>query len=448
MPDDFRHNHYVPRWYQDRFLPAQCKQRELHYVHKEPRTVHDGRGRRIPLPEVERRTLRNCFAERDLYTLAFRDVSSTDLERLFFGQIDRNGRKAVNFWTSYDRTQYAGEVLEPLLIYLSTQRLRTPKGLDWLARQIGSHDPMATLAAVVRFRQVFGAIWSECIWQVADAGASPTKFIVSDHPVTLYNRDVSPSHQQSQGSGDPDVRLNGTHTIFPLSMERVLILTHRSWATNPYGPPTKLRPNPQLERDAIFNQMEVQVGRQLDEDEVRRINFIIKSRAYRFVAAAETEWLYPERHLSRKVKWSRLGDRYLLFPDPRELHHGGEIIIGFAGGRVNVPRCLRKDASRPRLRQEHPASSRQGSAPAFQGRVRPALRPQAPRPRLGSTRRGQRRNARAPPQLPQAEGQRGAERGRRQKVTQEREKGSEALAEGSWSSHLRGNPPPKIRGHR
>jgi Protein of unknown function (DUF4238) len=332
MPDDFRHNHYVPRWYQDRFLPAQCKQRELHYVHKEPRTVHDGRGRRIPLPEVERRTLRNCFAERDLYTLAFRDVSSTDLERLFFGQIDRNGRKAVSFWTSYDRTQYAGEVLEPLLIYLSTQRLRTPKGLDWLARQIGSHDPMATLAAVVRFRQVFGAIWSECIWQVADAGASPTKFIVSDHPVTLYNRDVSPSHQQSQGSGDPDVRLNGTHTIFPLSMERVLILTHRSWATNPYGPPTKLRPNPQLERDAIFNQMEVQVGRQLDEDEVRRINFIIKSRAYRFVAAAETEWLYPERHLSRKVKWSRLGDRYLLFPDPRELHHGGEIIIGFAGG--------------------------------------------------------------------------------------------------------------------
>jgi hypothetical protein len=46
----------------------------------------------------------------------------------------------------------------------------------------------------------------------------------------------------------------------------VLILTHRSWATNPYGPPTKMRPHPQLERDAFFNQMEVQVGRQLNED--------------------------------------------------------------------------------------------------------------------------------------------------------------------------------------
>jgi hypothetical protein len=332
VPNDFRHNHYVPRWYQERFLPAERKQRELHYLHKELRTVRDGRGRRITLPEMERRTLRNCFAERDLYTLTFRDVSSTDLERLFFGQIDDQGRTAVDFWTSYDCMQYAGEVLQPLLTYLSTQRLRTPKGLDWLARQLGSHNLMATLGAVVQFQLLFGAIWSECIWHVADATVSPTKFIVSDHPVTLYNRDVSPLNRQSQGSGDPDVRLNGTHTIFPLSMERVLILTHRSWATNPYGPPTKMRPNPQLERDAIFNQMEVQVGRQLDEDEVRRINLIIKSRAYRFVAAAETDWLYPEQHLPKKIKWSRLSADYLLFPDPRELNHGGEIIIGFSGG--------------------------------------------------------------------------------------------------------------------
>jgi hypothetical protein len=93
-----------------------------------------------------------------------------------------------------------------------------------------------------------------------------------------------------------------------------------------------MRPNPQLERNAFFNQMEVQVGRQLDEGEVRRINLIIKSRAYRFVAAAETDWLYPEQHLPKKIKWSRLSDGYLLFPDPRELHHGGEITVDFAGG--------------------------------------------------------------------------------------------------------------------
>jgi hypothetical protein len=331
-PTEFRHNHYVPRWYQERFLPGERKQRELYYLHKEPRTVRDGRGRRVELPEVESNALKNCFAERDLYTLTFRGTPSTELERRFFGEIDRHGRKAVNFWTNYDHTAYAGKALQPLLVYLSTQRLRTPKGLDWLAREVHSRDPELTLAWVVRFRQLFGAVWSECIWQIADASASPTKFIVSDHPVTLYNRQCSPLHPDCLGSGDPDIRLNGTHTIFPLSMEKVLILTHRSWATNPYGSPSKMRPNPTLERDAIFNQMDIQTGRQLDEDEVRRINFIIKSRACRFVAAADEEWLYPERHLPKRIKWGKLSDGYLLFPDPRELHHGGEIIIGYASG--------------------------------------------------------------------------------------------------------------------
>src|SRR5690348_120237 len=68
---EFRHNHYVPRWYQERFLPSERKQRELWYLHKEPRIVRDGRGRQVTLPEVERQALKNCFAERDLYTVTF-----------------------------------------------------------------------------------------------------------------------------------------------------------------------------------------------------------------------------------------------------------------------------------------------------------------------------------------------------------------------------------------
>jgi hypothetical protein len=329
---EFRHNHYVPRWYQERFLPDEREQRELYYLDKEPRYAHDRRGRRIRLPEVQRRTLKNCFAERDLYTVNFRGIASTEIERRFFGEVDRRGREAASFWTEYDHAAAAHDALQPLLVYMSTQRLRTPKGLDWLASQIDSRDPATTLAAVVQYQAIFGAIWSECIWLLADATASATKFIVSDHPVTLYNRERSPLHPLCKGSGDPAVTLDGTHTIFALSAERVLILTHRSWATNPYGPPTKKRPNPQLGRSAIFNQLEVQVGRELDEDEVRRINFIIKSRAYRYVAAAEPEWLYPENHLPKKVKWTKLIDNYLLFPDPRGLHYGGEIIVGYDSG--------------------------------------------------------------------------------------------------------------------
>ena len=329
---DFRHNHYVPRWYQERFLPADRKQRQLLYFHKEQRTVRDRRGRNHKLPEVEPRALRNSFAQRDLYTLTFGGVPSTEFERNFFGQVDSRGRNAVAFWTEFDHTSIDPDAFLTILTYLSTQKLRTPKGLDWLAARIGSRDPVVTLAAVARFRMFFNAIWTECVWQIADASDSETKFIVSDHPVTVYNRAYTPLHRQCRGSGDPDIHMNGTHTIFPLSLEKVLILTNRSWATNPYGSPMKERPNPQYERNAIFNFMEVQIGRQLDEHEVREINFIIKSRAYRFVAAAQREWLYPEEHLTKHVKWSKLGDGHLLLPDPRELHHGGETIIGYADG--------------------------------------------------------------------------------------------------------------------
>ena len=45
MPSQFRHNHYVPRWYQEKFLPAERKQRELFYLDKEPRAVRGEHGR-------------------------------------------------------------------------------------------------------------------------------------------------------------------------------------------------------------------------------------------------------------------------------------------------------------------------------------------------------------------------------------------------------------------
>jgi hypothetical protein len=43
---------------------------------------------------------------------------------------------------------------------------------------------------MVRLRNLYCAIWTECVWLLADASRSPTKFLVSDHPVTVYNRDV------------------------------------------------------------------------------------------------------------------------------------------------------------------------------------------------------------------------------------------------------------------
>jgi len=67
------------------------------------------------------------------------------------------------------------------------------------------------------------------------------------------------------------------------------------------------------------------------EDEVLQINIITKRRAYRYIAAAEQEWLYPERRVSTN-HWRKLGDGYLLMPEPRLIHMGGETLIGYKGG--------------------------------------------------------------------------------------------------------------------
>jgi len=77
----------------------------------------------------------------------------------------------------------------------------------------------------------------------------------------------------------------------------VLILTNRSWARDPYQPATKMRRNPIIYGTPSITSFDVQRHRTLTEEEVRQINLILKSRAYRYVAAAREEWLYPERYL-------------------------------------------------------------------------------------------------------------------------------------------------------
>lgn len=88
-------------------------------------------------------------------------------------------------------------------------------------------------------------------------------------------------------------------------------------------------------RDAVFNMMDIQSGRILTDEEVLEINYIIKRRAYRYVAAAEEEWLYPERHISCD-HWRKLGNGYLLMPDPRHVHMGGTVMAGWSDGRYEA----------------------------------------------------------------------------------------------------------------
>jgi hypothetical protein len=328
----YRHNHYVPEWYQRRFLlPGQA---QYWYLDLKPETRTSGSiryTRRDLLPWGPKR----CFAEDDLYTMRWGSIENTDVERFFFGRIDSEGRDAVELFSEFAYHKMSTRPFHALLRFMSVQKLRTPKGLGFLSQLARSQHKNLNLLLLQQLQIMHCAIWTECVWQIADASRSPVRFIISDHPVTVYNRECFPMSSQCQGFNDPDIRHVATHTYFPLSLDKVLIMTNLSWVRDPYQDAMTIRPNPELFRPAIFKFTDIQTERMLSEKEVLQINYITKKRALRYVAAAEKEWLYPERYLHTD-HWRKFGNGYLFMPDPRHEHMGGEILIGYKDGRSDA----------------------------------------------------------------------------------------------------------------
>lgn len=274
----------------------------------------------------------SCFAEDELYTVKWGSQENVDIERFFFGRVDSEGKSAVEFFSDFMFDQ-AGqhEAFNGLMNYMSVQKLRTPKGLGWLSGLRDGRDHNMRLLLLQQIQNIYCAIWTECVWQIADATKSATKFIISDHPVTVYNRACFPVSAYCKGFSDPDIRMVATHTYFPLSIEKILILTNLAWVRNPYQNERKLRPNSQYFRDTIFNFTDIQTYRSLSEQEVLEINYITKRRALRYIAGAEREWLYPEKYLP-STHWKKFGKGLLLMPEPRDIYMGGEVIVGYKGG--------------------------------------------------------------------------------------------------------------------
>jgi len=136
-------HHYVPRWYQKRFLPA--GQKVLCYLDLKPDTVVKGsftyRRKALSFWEPAR-----CFCNRDLYSLRFGNETTDVLERRLFGIVDKRGAAAVEFFRNYDDFKDGThESYQDLLAYLGAQRFRTPQGLDWLAKHMRLDDKNATL---------------------------------------------------------------------------------------------------------------------------------------------------------------------------------------------------------------------------------------------------------------------------------------------------------------
>ncbi len=325
----YRRNHYVPKWYQRRFFPDGMDEQKFFYLDLKPDTFLDGRGTTRRRNALRRIGPPNAFKEDDLYTTKSGAWESTEIEEKLFGKIDFDGKKAVEYFSEFQHPSINSDALLALLRYMSIQKSRTPKGLLQLSRLAGTDDHNQILMIMQEYQEMHCAVWTESIWSIADASQTTTKFILSDHPVTVYNESCPPQSRWCRNNNDPDIRLVGTHTLFPLSIDKILIFTNLSWIRDHYCKSTKPRPNPDLFRPTFFSFLSIQVGRELTEIEINEINFIIKQQAYRYIAAPRKEWLYPEENI-RTRHWRNLGNGLLLMPDPRSVVFSREVVIGYS----------------------------------------------------------------------------------------------------------------------
>jgi len=117
-------------------------------------------------------------------------------------------------------------------------------------------------------------------------------------------------------------------------MDSCLIITHLQLARNPWSNPNEDRENARIFDQTIANLTDIQFGRELEEHEVLRINHILKQRATRYIAAANGEWLFPERHLDGR-HWTKLDDDWFLLPHLCKVGFSSMIMVGHTDGRVS-----------------------------------------------------------------------------------------------------------------
>lgn len=332
LPENFTvRNHYVPQWYQRRFFIPDSGQSKLWYLDLRPDVIHLPNGKRTTRKALRQLGPVNCFKEDHLYTLYFGKYATDVIEKQFFGTMDSVGEKAVDFFADYSMRSGVHDAFNGMRNYLAAQFFRTPKGLDFLRTLSRSSSHQRTLLAMQHAWQMYHTIWSEGVWEVVHCKSSPTKFIISDAPVTTYNKKVFPGSDEVRQLGGARLERVGTHTVFPIDSDHCLVITNMQYVRNPRINPMKIRENPQYFENRMVDLRKVQRGREISEEEVLSINHLLKTHARRYIAASNEEWLYPERRMKERF-WQKLGGAYFLHPDPRKVSFSTAILMGFKDG--------------------------------------------------------------------------------------------------------------------
>ncbi len=359
-----RKNHYVPQWYQEGFFePGRTTYAYLDLTPKQ-HTLPD--GRLVPGKSKFDAPTARAFWQRDLYSTFFGTSVNDEIERKLFGDIDGRGALAVRAFIGGDKGEWQKH-FKSFFEYLDIQKIRTPKGLDWLAAQyprLSQNDLMFEMQGI---RMIHTSMWTEGVREIVSAEDSAVKFIVTDHPVTIYNHAVPPGAAGAVYPHDPSIALKASQTIFPLNRDFCLILTNLEYAQNRSASPLEKRTFAGNFRSSMVRTDAFIRARKLSSAEVIQINRILKARARRYVAAGKEEWLYPET--SATGSWADLRG-VLLPPDNGLWHFGGEMYASFENGDVIYQDAFgRTEKERGFLKKEPPAHPRGGDpCPCGSGR--------------------------------------------------------------------------------
>ncbi|HML92972.1 DUF4238 domain-containing protein [Methyloceanibacter sp.] len=201
-------------------------------------------------------------------------------------------------------------------------------------------------------RMMHCAIWSEGVREIISAEDADVKFITSDHPVTIYNHAAPPEAQACAYPSDPTIALKASQTIFPLTRDFCLILTNLEYARDPSTSPLDKRTFARNFRNSMVRTDAFIRTRKLLSGEVARINYALKARARRYIAAGRKEWLYPEESVSEP--WGEL-QQTLLPPKDELWRFGGELFAKFEDGHVHYQDEFgRTEKQRDFLKKEPP----------------------------------------------------------------------------------------------
>jgi Protein of unknown function (DUF4238) len=325
-----RNNHYVPQWYQEGFFePGRSS---LAYVDMTPDRQVLADGRVITQRGAWNDTPTSlAFRQKDLYSTFFGTSVNDEIERRLFGDVDTRGSQAVRAFIGTDMREWHDH-FQDFFEFLDIQKIRTPKGLDWLKAQYPALTQNELMFEMQGIRMLHCAIWVGSVREIVSAEDSDVKFITSDHPVTIYNHAVPPTDGACAYPLDPGIALRGSQTLYPMDRDHCLILTNLEYAKDSSTGSLQKRTFARNYRQSITKIDSFIRERKLTAQEVAEINFIVKKRARRYIGGGRKEWLYPESTVTQS--WSELQKTFMP-PELGLFEFGGEIFVKYESGDVH-----------------------------------------------------------------------------------------------------------------